>query len=206
MCQTEQYSCRESILPLLHKVWPHWISAYPVSSPSIWHSLPSPAHLTPVHSCTLSVIFVSAFRSCASSPQISNTHHALQAILWHLLCVQDISRFILYSLVGTMTARTQSMQNQHNNGKMCTNWVFSLLSIFKGNISYNFLPIFSNFKHPEERNKSVRYSLVVPSFWDRGSEVWGLCAVLLYHTCRKVSHMQQLWYGIRKRALGNRII
>lgn len=49
------------------------------------------------------------------------------------------------------------MQKQHNNGKMCTNWVFSVLSVFKGNISYNSLPIFSNFNHPEERNKSVRW-------------------------------------------------
>lgn len=81
-----------------------------------------------------------------------------------------------------------------------------MLSIFKGNISYNSLPIFPNFNHPEERNKSVRCSVVFPSFWDRGSEAWGLCAVLLSHACRRVPHMQQYLCGIRKRALGNRII
>lgn len=53
-------------------VWPHWISAYPVSSTNIWHTLPSPACLTPLHTCTASVIFVLAFRSCSSSPRISN--------------------------------------------------------------------------------------------------------------------------------------
>lgn len=71
-------------------------------------------------------------------------HRELQVISWHLLCAQDISQFILCSLVGTMGARTQSMQKQHNSGKMCTNWVFRVLSIFKGNISCNFLPIFPN--------------------------------------------------------------
>lgn len=150
------------------------------------------------------MIFVSAFRSGTSSPWISNKHHALQAISWHLLCVQNISWFILYSLVGTVCARTQSTRKQHNNDKMCTNWIFSLLFIFKGNISYHFLLIFPNFNHPEERKKSVRCSLVVSSFWDRGSEVWGLCAVLLPYACRRVPHMQQLWCGIRKRVSENR--
>lgn len=84
------------------------------------------------------MIFVSAFGSGTSSPWISNKHHALQAISWHLLCVQGISWFILYSLVGTVCARTQSTRKQHNNDKMCTCFLFS-----KGTfptISYRFFP------------------------------------------------------------------
>lgn len=120
------------------------------------------------------------------SLQIMSPHHGSAACIMHhasdfvafTVCSRH-SQFVLCSLVRTMGARTQSMQKQHNNGKMCTNWVFSLLSIFKGNISCNFLPFF-----PPRREKWICQMQRGGSFIlrQRVRRVWALCSPFISGT------------------------